>query len=126
MPDMADMTLNDYAAAAKTYGVLGVKDGIARWANTAQGTVAGNLTVDGEVRIPADPASQVTRVVYNAARPKVNGTTGAVDYIGRGKIEFIIPPGMSLAERQELWAMVKNLAANTFVENAVINRQGAY
>lgn len=126
MPSMATLTINDYAAAAKNYTVLGIRDNVASWVETSQGTVAGNLTITGEVRFPADPSTQVTKVIWNLARPHVNSTTGLVDRVLRAKIELYEPAGALLAERQELFAMVKNVAAHTFFQSSVIDQQGMY
>lgn len=126
MPAMATLTLNNYAAVAVNYQVLGIKDGVARWADTAQGTVGGYRDVSMEIRRPADPSKQVTRIIFNVSRPVVNATTGAVDYISRAKIELLEPPGATLAERQELMAEVKNLAAHTFFSDAVIKQESMY
>lgn len=126
MPAMATLTINNYAAVAVNYQVLGIKDGVASWADTSQGTVGGYRTITEEVRRPSDPAKQVTRLIFNIARPVVNATTGAVDYIGRVKIECIQPPGMTLAERQEMLAAAKNFCAHTFFSDAVIKQESMY
>lgn len=126
MPAMATLTLNNYAAVAVNYEVLGIKDGVARWADKSQGTVGGYRTISSEIRSPADPTKQVTRIVFNIARPIVNGTTGAVDYVSRAKLELLEPPGSTLAERQELLAEVKNLAAHSFFSDAVIKQESMY
>lgn len=126
MPSMATLTINNYAAAPVNYTVLGIKDGVATWADQSQGTVGGYRTVTEEVRRPADPTKQVTRILFNIARPIVNGTTGLVDYVSRAKIELLEPPGATLAERQELFAAVKNLAAHTFFQDAVTKQENMY
>jgi hypothetical protein len=123
---MATLTLNNYAATPVNYQVLGIKEGVARWADVSQGTVGGYRTVSQEIRSPSDPTKQVTRLIWNIARPVVNATTGAVDYIQRSKIEIIQPPGCTLAERQECGAMTKNLAAHTFFTTAVNTQEGMY
>jgi hypothetical protein len=126
MPAMATLTINNFAATPVNYNVLGIKDGVARWADQTQGTVGGYKTITAEVRSPSDPSKQVTRIVFNIARPIVNGTTGVVDYITRAKIEILEPPGATLAERQEIFAAVKNLAAHTFVSDAVTKQENMY
>lgn len=126
MPAMATLTINNYAAAPVNYSVLGINNGIARWADQSQGTVGGYRTISMEVRAPADPSKQVTRIVFNIARPYVNGTTGAVDYISRAKIEVLEPPGATLVERQELFAAIKNLAAHSFASDAITKQENMY
>lgn len=126
MPSMATLTINNFAAVAVNYQVLGIKNGVANWADTAQGTVGGYRLISAEIRTPNDPSKQVTRIVFQIARPVVNATTGAVDYIGRVKIECIQPPGMTLAERQEMLAATKNLAAHTFFSDYVIKQESMY
>lgn len=126
MPAMATLTLNNYAAVPVNYQVLGIKNGIASWADTSQGTVGGYRGITEEIRTPSDPSKQVTRLVFNVSRPFVNATTGAVDYVGRVKIECIQPPGMTLAERQEMLAVTKNFTAHTFFSDAVIKQESMY
>lgn len=126
MPSMATLTLNNYAGTPVNYQVLGIKEGVARWADVSQGTIGGYRTVSEEIRTPSDPTKQVTRLIFQVARPYVNGTTGIVDYTSRCKIEFIQPPGMSPAERQELWAEVKNLLAHSFAQSAVTTQEGLF
>lgn len=126
MPSMATLTINNFAATPVNYNVLGIKDGVARWADQSQGTVGGYRLVTAEVRSPADPSKQVTRVILNIARPVVNGTTGAVDYVTRAKIEVIEPPGALLTERQEMFAAIKNLAAHSFVSDMITKQENMY
>lgn len=126
MPAMATLTLNNYAATPVNYQVLGIKDGVARWADVSQGSVGGFREISQEIRRPADPSKQVTRMVWNLSRPVVNATTLAVDYVTRAKIEVLVPPGSTLAERQEMSAVVKNLAAHTFFTTAVTTQEGVY
>lgn len=126
MPAMATLTLNNKAGSGVTYQVLGIREGVARWADVSQGTVGGYRTVSQEIRVPVDPSKQVTRLIWNVARPVVNGTTGAVDYVQRAKTEIIQPPGCTLAERQELWACQKNLMAHTFVQSAIETQENMF
>lgn len=126
MPAMATLTLNNFASVAVNYQVLGIKEGVARWADVSQGTVGGYRSISQEIRVPADPSKQVTRLIWNIARPVVNATTGAVDYVSRAKIEILEPPGATLAERQELFAATKNLAAHTFFQTAVVSQEHMY
>lgn len=126
MPAMATLVLNNHAASPVNYQVLGIKEGVARWADVSQGTVGGYRTVSQEIRSPSDPSKQVTRLIWNIARPVVNGTTGAVDFIQRGKIELIQPPGVTLAERREMTAMVKNLAAHATFASAANDSENVY
>lgn len=126
MPAMATLTINNYAATPVNYQVLGIKNGVASWADTSQGTVAGYRMVDLEVRRPQDPTKQVSRVIFNLSRPFVNVTTGLVDYIGRVKIEVLEPPLMGVAERQEMYAAAKNFIAHTFASDATIKQENMY
>lgn len=126
MPVMATLTLNNKAASPVNYQVLGIKEGVARWADVSQGTVGGYRTISAEICTPADPSKQVTRQVFTIARPVVNGTTGAVDYVQRTKTEVIQPPGCTLAERQEMWAAQKNLMAHTFIQTAMETQESMY
>lgn len=126
MPQMANMTLNNYAATGVTYTVLDGSGPVYRWADTSQGTPGGFRTVSEELKRPTDPTKGVTRVVVNIARPVVNATTGLVDYVSRCKIEALVPVAATLAERQELYAMVKNFTAHANFLAAIKDVEGMY
>jgi len=123
---MANITLNNYAAAAVTYTVLAIESGVGTWADTAQGTPGGFRTVTEQVKRPSDPQKGVTRVLFRIARPYVNTTTGQVDYILRANSEILIPVQATLAERRELLAMYKNFAAHANVASAISDLEGVF
>lgn len=126
MPQMANITLQNYAAGNVTYSVLNGSGPVYSWADTSQGTPSGFRTVSMEVRRPTDMTKGVTRVVVKIARPSINATTGLVDYIGRTNSETLIPVMSSLAERQELFAVTKNFFAHANFSAAVISVEGMY
>jgi len=123
---MANITLNNFAAAAVTYTVLNGSGPVYAWADTAQGTPGGFRTVSMEVKRPSDPTKGVTRVIVKIARPYVNAVTGVVDYIGRNTSETLVPVMATLAERQELLAMVKNFHGHANYQAGVVNVEGMY
>lgn len=126
MAAIANLTLNNYAAAAVTYYVQAEQDGSGLWADTAQGTPGGFRTVKLTLERPKDPSKGVYRVRVAHARPVVNGTTGLVDYTSRANVEFIIPVIATLAERRELWAVHKNMAAHAVNQSAVCDLEGVW
>jgi hypothetical protein len=126
MPQMANMTLNNYAASPVTYTVLSINSGMAIWADTSQGTPGGFRTVSEELRRPVDPSKGVTRVLFKIARPVVNATTGLVDYTSRFNGDIIVPVGATLAERQELYAMGKNFLAHANALAAIKDLEGQF
>lgn len=126
MPSMANITLNNFAASPVTYTVLNGSGPVYSWADTLQGTPGGFRTVSLEVRRPSDPTKGVTRVIVKIARPYVNTTTGVVDYIGRNTSETLVPVNSTLAERQELYACIKNFAAHANFQAAVVNVEGMF
>lgn len=126
MPAFANITVNNYAAAAVTYYTEDVRNGIAKWNDTAQGTAAGFRGLSLEVRRAADRVNGVDRVIMKVARPVVNGTTGAVDYTSRMNTEFIVPVRATLAEKQELWAAGKNFVSHANASAAVVSGEGTY
>lgn len=126
MPQMANITLNNFAASPVTYTVLNGSGPVYTWADTSQGTPGGFRTVSLEVKRPTDPTKGVNRVIVKIARPFVNSTTGLVDYVGRSNSETLIPVGSSLAERQELFAMDKNFRAHANFQAAVVSVEGMY
>jgi len=126
MPAMATLILNNYAATPVNYLVQREDSGIGVWADVAQGTPGGFRTISEEIRRPSDPTKGVYRMLFKAARPVVNGTTGLVDYISRANTEIIIPVQTTLAERQELYAMYKNFAAHANALAAVKDLEGMF
>ena len=123
---MASITLNNFAATPVTYSVLNVEGNVGTWADTSQGTTGGFRTVTEQVKRPADPTKGVTRVLFRIARPFVNTTTGAVDYILRANTEILIPVIATVAERQELYAMLKNFSAHANAQAAVKDLEGIW
>lgn len=126
MPAMGSISLNNYAGGAVSYGVLSIEGNVGTWADTSQGTPGGFRTVTEQVKRPSDATKGVTRVLFRIARPFVNTTTGQVDYILRANTEVLIPVQATLAERQELYAMLKNFAAHANALAAVKDLEGVY
>lgn len=122
MAAQANLTVNNYAAAAVTYNALYADtDKGAKWADKLQGSLLGYREIFLGMKRPADKLNGVVRVQGKVTRPVVDGTTGALSYQSLGTIEFVIPAKATLAERQELWAAVKNFAANAVVQSAVLD-----
>lgn len=119
MAAIANLTINNFAAAAVTYYVQSEADGAGLWADTAQGTPGGFRPVKLALERPKDPSKGVYRMRVSCARPVVNGTTGLVDYTSRFNGEFIVPVQATLSERQELYAVAKNFMAHAVVQAAV-------
>jgi len=127
MPAMANMTLKAFNGTTDvTYNVLNGSGPNYGWADTSQGTPGGFRQVQLQVKQPADPTKGVTRTILKIARPFVNATTGLVDYIGRANIEVLVPVNATLAERQELYAMIKNSIAHANLQSAIVDGQGMY
>lgn len=126
MAAIANLTLQNHAAGNVTYAVQSEQDGSGVWADTAQGTPGGFRPVKLTVERPKDPTKGVYRVRIQIARPVVNGTTGLVDYTSRANTEVIIPVQATLAERQELYAAFKNMAANAVTGSAIKDLEGVW
>lgn len=126
MPQLADMTLLNHAAGNVTFTAMGMKEGVAHWADTSQGSVAGFHTVKEEVRTPNDPSKQITKTVFDIAMPYVDSTTGAVSYVNRVKVEVIVAPQSTLAQKQELVARAKSLVAHSNFSVAVTTGAGQH
>lgn len=127
MPSMATMTLKAFNGTTDvTYSVLNGSGPTYQWADVTQGTPGGFRTISEQVKQAADPTKGVTRVTVKMARPFVNTTSGLVDYIGRVSIEVLVPVNATLAERQELYAMLKNYSAHANAQAAVVDVQGMY
>jgi hypothetical protein len=126
MAAIANLVLQNHAAANVTYLVQAEQDGSGLWADTAQGTPGGFRTVRLALERPKDPTKGVYRVRIFAARPVVNGTTGLVDYTSRTNSEIIIPVQATLAERQELYAAFKNMAGHAVSASAIRDLEGVW
>lgn len=126
MPAFANITVNNYAAAAVTYYTEDVREGVAKWNDTAAGAAAGFRPISLQLKRATDRVSGVDRVIVKMARPIVNGTTGAIDYTSRVSIEVLVPVKATLAERQELYAMAKNFTAHANFLAAVKDLEGTY
>lgn len=126
MAAIANLILQNDAAANVTYYVQSEADGSGLWADTAQGTPGGFRTVKLSLERPKDPTKGVYRVRIFCARPVVNGTTGLVDYTSRANTEIIIPVAATLAERKELYAAFKNMAANAVSGSAIKDLEGVW
>lgn len=126
MPAFANLTVNNYAAAAVTYYTEDIRNGVAKWNDTAQGTPAGFRPISLEIRRATDRVNGVDRVFIKAARPVVNGTTLAVDYTSRANVEVLIPTRATLTERQELYAALKNFVAHANALAAIKDLEGTY
>lgn len=126
MGAIANLTLQNHAATNVTYSVQSEQDGSGLWADTSQGTPGGFRSVRMAMERPKDPTKGVFRVRIFIARPVVNGTTGLVDYTSRANTEIIIPVQTSLAERQELYAAFKNMAASAVSGSAVKDLEGVW
>lgn len=126
MPAMASISLNNFAGTPVSYSVLSIEGNVGTWADVSQGTPGGFRTVTEQVKRPSDATKGVTRVLFRIARPFVNATTGQVDYILRANTEVLIPVQATLAERQELYAMLKNFAAHANAQAAIKDIEGVY
>jgi len=121
MAAIANLSINNYAVTPVTYTALGVSNGVARWADVSQGTLAGYREIFLTVKHPKDPVNGVIRVQGKCVRPVIDGTTGALSYKTLGTYEFVIPVKASLAERQEIWAVTKNsMLSSTPLQNGVL------
>jgi hypothetical protein len=123
---MASISLNNFAATPVSYSVLSTEGNVGIWADVSQGTTGGFRTVSEQVKRPQDATKGVTRVLFRIARPFVNTTTGQVDYILRANTEVLIPVQATLAERQELYAMLKNFMAHANAQAAIKDLEGVY
>jgi hypothetical protein len=126
MAAIANLVLQNHAAANVTYLVQSEQDGSGLWADTASGMAVSFKTVKMTMERPKDPTKGVYRVRLNIARPVLNGTTGLVDYTSRANTEIIIPATATLAERQELYAMAKNAMANAVLGSAIKDLEGVW
>lgn len=123
MPAASNIVINNGSAVAKTFSVVNPQNGAsAAEFRDVSITVRGHQPVITEL---------VTRASGNASRDKVkftvitpilrtngSGTTEVADYASfRG--EFTLPNSMLAAERADLLAFAKNLAAHASIESAV-------
>lgn len=126
MPAFANVTVNNFAGTAVTYSVEDVRNGVAKWNDVSQGTPAGFRPISLEVRRSSDRSNGADKVFVKISRPVVNATTGAVDYTCRANLDISIPVRATLAERQELYAMLKNFSAHANCQSAVKDLEGTF
>lgn len=126
MPAFATITLNNYAAVAVSYYMEDIRNGVAKWNDTSQGSAMGFRPISLETKRASDRVNGVDRVIIRCARPVVNGTTNAVDYTSRFYGEWVIPAKALLAERQELYATSKNFCGHANVLAAVKDLEGTF
>lgn len=119
MATAANITVNNYAAAAVTYKVMSVEPTKVVYADDTAGTLQGFRLIEIQRKLPIDKANGVIRIYGKISRPVINGTTGLVDYTSLGTLEFSFPAKATLAERREVWAAIKNFSGHAVISAAV-------
>lgn len=126
MAAIANLVLANHASANVTYLVQAEQDGSGLWADTTQGTPGGFRPVRLTLERPKDPSKGVFRVRTFVARPFIDPITGLVSYTSRANSEIILPVNATLAERQELYAAYKNMAAHAVTASAIRDLEGVW
>lgn len=119
MATAANITVNNYAAAAVTYKVMSVEPTKVVYADDTAGTLQGFRLIEIRRTLPADKVNGVIRIYAKITRPVVDGVTGLVSYTTLGMLEYSFPAKATLAERREAHTATKNFAAHAVVLAAV-------
>lgn len=100
------------------------------WNDAASGIVAGFPVLRCKTNADS-PDSEVDKLTFNLDVPTLEALSAnaagftpgpTVAYVGRIKVELLIPRRSSQAERDNLAAYVKNLTAHAVLQNAVKSR----
>jgi len=139
MTAIAALTINDGAATpvAHTFSPVNIDaTGVAKWADRSSGIALGYPVVTFSMRQPNKASRNykvTTKVVYPVLEQTSASTatgiqpapTKAYDLVFNG--EFILPERSTLAQRNDLFAYVKNYFANAaVVPPAIQNFESVY
>lgn len=115
----ADVTLNSVV-----YSSSGTSNGITKWVNRAGG-ILNSFKKLTQAFVTGSGARKLTKVTFRLELPVVATADSACSCIGAllrtssAQIDFWVDPNASAAERADLVAQVKDLAASAAVSNAV-------
>lgn len=134
MPAFAAVVLNDGLATpvAHTFGPSSLDANVAIYKDRISGVQAGFGELRIEVRQP-QKGFDTTRVKLKISVPKVvtfNDATGKpvtrVDYTPLFDGAFVLPSGMTIAERKDLLAYAKNTLAHALVTSLIVDLEAIW
>lgn len=116
--------------ATREYLPRGTSNGVSTWLYKGDATFGGNSELTGSVSGPSKAG--MDRVLYKLVINRVSTTEsacacpGELQDFGIFKIEGVIPDSWTKAMRDEAYARLAALAANSIVEKAVEDNEGTW
>lgn len=129
MPAVANIVIADATPSNRTYGPMSVSGTKTVWVDRS----TSNL-VEGQSQIildfsPTSSTRKTDKTTISLSLPKIVVVDGVntVDSIGRFvNGQFVVPPSWTTTDRAHLFSLSANLMANSFVMEAVTNRNPPY
>lgn len=130
MASIADMTLNNYAAVAKTFAARSSDGALATWNEMSSGLYIGNPVATLGQRLPGPkvPTYKVTLKIKVPTMATTAPTTSTgiqpaptVAYTNLFNGEYVFGEQASLTERRDVHAFAKNFMAHANVTDAIEN-----
>jgi hypothetical protein len=119
MAAVATLVLLNNAAANVNFLPDTIRTGeYAKYADRTQGSFVGTAYASITRKINPQPTG-VRKIQAKLVVPTVDATSGLLKYQGLGTAELVMPNGMTLLEKQELYARFKSMIANAVFGNAV-------
>lgn len=127
MPAFAALTLADGQAAPvnHTFTPVSLVENLAVWYDRSLSVQAAQPYATAKLTA-AKGRSGVSRVNVTIAVPLYSDTDGKLINTVRGSIELLIPGSATQAQRDNIAAYVKNLAAHATIQSMVKGPEGIY
>jgi len=122
MPAQADLIIANASAVNKTFKAMGVANGIAKWADTSSGILAGYVTITMSMRWP-NAASEPVRHTMKINQPiVVTETINSVSYLKVQRRNFVntdvvTAQDSTSAEKADLMAFQTTMTAHNGTVN---------
>lgn len=135
MPAFAIMTVADSTAVERTFAPTVIQDGVATLEDRSGGIAIGFPVISMSLRRPKGGSTNY-RATVKLRLPVLEQTSAStatgiqpaptVAYTLQGEASFILPQRATLADRQNLSALLKNTLANAVVTSLVESLEGQY
>lgn len=116
--------------ATRSYAPRGTQEGISTWIYKDDVTFGGDSTLTGSTTGPSKDGMDRVRFKLVINREAVEASAcacpGSVIDFGIFKIEAVIPDAWTRAMRDEAYARLAGLAANSIVEKAMEENEGSW
>ena len=128
MPSASSISINDATPTAHAFVPRQVPPSLSKFNTSADAAVAATEVVFGLRFSPASSARPTVKVKATLAVPHEQTIDGAVVVrdTARMNCEFVLPDGMTLGEREDFYALCKNLLAHADVTSYVEDLEPVY